>query len=357
MTRIRFEYIHEFRDRHGKVRRYFRRPGLKRIPLPGLPGSDEFMTAYQAALSGVSVERPAIGASLTKPGSVSAAIVGYYQSTEFRSLAASTQRGRRSIFERFREEHGGKGIATLPADAIARMLANKGPEAARNWFKALRGLLQFAVAHKFRRDDPTEGIKIKKPKTDGYAPWTEDLVTRYRTHYALGSQARLAIELLLGTGQRRGDVVRMGRQHARNGAIEIRQEKTGVLVQFPILPELQVALDAMPASDHLPYLATDTGRPFKPNYFTHWFQVQCDAAGVPRGYSAHGLRKLAATCHANNGATAHELMAWFGWTTLEEAERYTRAADRRRLAASTGEKIRTATPFGKPKPPVCQRES
>ena len=357
MTKIRLDYIHEFRDRHGQVRRYFRRPGQKRIPLPGCPGSDEFMTVYQAALAGQTIERLAIGASLTKPGSVNAAVVGYYKSLPFRSLAAGTQKARRGILERFRAEHGGKGIATLPTDAISRMLANKGPEAARNWLKAIRGLSQFAVAEKFRRDDPTVGIKIKKLKTEGYAPWTEELVSRYRTHHALGSHARLAIEVLLGTGQRRGDIVRMGRQHVRNGTIEIRQEKTDVLVQFPILPELQVALDAMPPSDHLQFLMTETGRQFKPNYFTHWFQTQCDAAGIPRGFSAHGLRKLAATCHANNGATAHELMAWFGWTTLEEAERYTRAADRRRLAASTGEKIKTATPFGKPTPPVCQTGS
>src|SRR4029077_18985012 len=104
--------------------------------------------------------------------------------------------------------------------------------------------------------------------------------------------------------------------------------------------------DAMPASDHLAFLMTDTGRSFTPNYSTHWFQINCGAAGVPRGFSAHGLRKLSATRHANAGATAHELMAWFGWKTLEEAERYTQSVDRRKLAASTGEKIKIATPIG-----------
>ena len=50
MTRLKLDFIHEFVDRHGKVRRYFRRRGQKRIPLPGLPGSEEFMSAYSAAL-------------------------------------------------------------------------------------------------------------------------------------------------------------------------------------------------------------------------------------------------------------------------------------------------------------------
>lgn len=46
----------------------------------------------------------------------------------------------------------------------------------------------------------------------------------------------------------------------------------------------------------------------------------------------HGLRKAGATIAANNGATAHQLMAIFGWDTLKMAEQYTRAADQQRLA-------------------------
>ena len=52
MTRLRLEYVHEYRDRHGKLRRYVRRPGSQRVPLPGLPGSPEFMHTYQEAISG-----------------------------------------------------------------------------------------------------------------------------------------------------------------------------------------------------------------------------------------------------------------------------------------------------------------
>jgi hypothetical protein len=62
MTRIRLDYAHEYLDRHGKLRLYFRRPGFKRIALPGIPGSDEFMTAYQLALAGQS-PRAQIGAA------------------------------------------------------------------------------------------------------------------------------------------------------------------------------------------------------------------------------------------------------------------------------------------------------
>ena len=54
VTKIQLKYVAEDIDRHGNVRRYFRREGQRKIRLPGLPGSAEFMDAYRAALCGES---------------------------------------------------------------------------------------------------------------------------------------------------------------------------------------------------------------------------------------------------------------------------------------------------------------
>ena len=51
MANIRLRYVNRYVDRHGKPRHYFRKPGCKPVALPGLPGSDEFMAAYGAALA------------------------------------------------------------------------------------------------------------------------------------------------------------------------------------------------------------------------------------------------------------------------------------------------------------------
>jgi hypothetical protein len=79
MARIKLKYVNAFanRDRkNSRVRYYFRRRGSKAIPLPGLPGSEEFMAAYAAALAGVpDVE---ISASRALPGTISALVVAYY---------------------------------------------------------------------------------------------------------------------------------------------------------------------------------------------------------------------------------------------------------------------------------------
>jgi hypothetical protein len=50
MSRLRLKYVQSFVSAGG-VYHYFRRRGSPRIPLPGLPGSAEFMAAYQAALA------------------------------------------------------------------------------------------------------------------------------------------------------------------------------------------------------------------------------------------------------------------------------------------------------------------
>jgi integrase len=342
MTRIRLDYIHEFMDRHGKIRRYFRRPGFKRIPLSGAPGSDEFMTAYQLALAG-QVPRVEIGAGRTKPGTVNAGIVGYYNSLAFRSLAPSTQKMRRNILERFRAEHGDKRIAMLPHEFIVRTLGKRSPAAARNWLKTLRGLLQFAVAENFRADDPTQGVKLPRIKTDGFHTWTEAEIEQFEIKHPIGSRARLALALLLYTAQRRGDVVRMGRQHIRNGVLSVRQGKTGAALEIPVHPELRRALDAT-QGDHLTHLVTERGEPFTPAGFGNWFRDRCNEAELPKHCSAHGLRKAACRRLAEAGCSEKQIAAISGHLSLREVQRYTKAADQALLAREAMRKGQDAFP-------------
>jgi integrase len=57
------------------------------------------------------------------------------------------------------------------------------------------------------------------------------------------------LDVFLYTGLRRGDAARLGRQHVRNGVIEIDTEKTGMRVTIPILPVLQASLKAGPVGE------------------------------------------------------------------------------------------------------------
>src|ERR1700757_4191694 len=117
---------------------------------------------------------------------------------------------------------------------------------------------------------------------------------------------------------------------------------------IPVLPDLLAELELHPKSEQLAFLTTGYGKPFTAAGFGNWFREQCNEANLPH-CTAHGLRKAAAVRHALNGATAPELMAWFGWETIGEAQRYIEEANRTWLAESAAEKVISRTGIGKPK--------
>lgn len=348
MSKILLKFIHTFRDRHGKVRHYVRRPGFKRVPLAGLPGSEEFMAAYHRALDVKTAERIEIGASRVTPGTISDLVVRYYRSPEFLGLKASTQATYRSIIEPFRLKHGDKRVATLERGHIKAMLAAKvaTPTAGNNWLKRLRQLMVFAIDLGMRTDDPCIGLKPLPIESLGHTPWEAEDIAAFRGWHQPGSRARLAMEMALCTMQRRGDLVRMGRQHLHTGILKIRQEKTGTVIEIPVLPELQAELDRLP-SDQLTFLITDQGKPFSSAGFGNWFHDMAVAAGLPN-LNSHGLRKAGAVRFAEHGATDLEIAAWGGWKSLSQVQLYTRTANRRKLAQGAVHKLNPRTSTGKP---------
>src|SRR5262245_26586829 len=308
---------------------YFRRAGYPRVPLPGLPGSAEFEAAYAAALGSAPSE---IGIGRNQHGSVAHAVASYFGSTDFcNRLTPSTQAIRRVLLEKFRRDYGEKPIASLPRKFIETLLSTLRPGAAKNWLKALRGLLQYCVAEGLCKEDVTASIKLAPSDSKGFHTWTDDEIAQFEAHHAVGSKPRLALALLLYTGQRRSDVIRMGRQHIKDGVLTITQQKTGVTVPVPVHPELRAIIDAS-AGTNLTFLVTERGKPFPGPRFTQWFRNHCDAAGLPQRCVPHGLRKTAARRLAEAGCTVHEIAAITGHTTLKEVERYTKAFDRERLA-------------------------
>ena len=326
-----FRYVQSFVDRKtGAVFHYFRRRGYPRIRLPDVPGSREFMEAYQWALD--SQQMP-IGASRTKAGTVNAALVAYYDSTMFfGSLAPGTQAVRRGILERFRAEHGDKPIALLPPKFIVLTLNKLRPSVARSWLATIRHFMQYAVSAGLCASDPTQGVKLPKmKKTDGFYTWREQDIAEFEAAHPIGTKARLAFALLLFTAQRRGDVIRMGRQHIRDGVLQVRQAKTGAVLDIPVHPQLQAIIDATP-SEHLTFLTTKTDKPYSGNNFSAQFRVWCNAGMLPAECSPHGLRKAACRRLAEAGCSANEIAAISGHATLSEVQRYTKAADQARMA-------------------------
>jgi integrase len=319
-------------DSRGELRAQFRRPGYPmhgaNLPLP--LWSEEFMAVYTKAMSGKPKDGGA-GQSKTVPGSFSDLIASYYQTPGFLSLAPITRKTYRNDMERFRKEHGDKRVAKLTTDHIEALIAGKAdrPAAANRLRKSLKILMAYAVKKKFRADNPTIGVKKLRHRSTGFRTWTEEEIAVFYNAYPKGTRARLAMDLLLHTAQRRSDVIRMGWQNVRDGFLTIRQSKTGTEVAIPVTGRFADVLGSL-KRDNMTFLMTAQGKPFTEAGFTNWFRKRVKEAGLPVGLSPHGLRKAACVRLADVGRSATDIMAISGHRNLAEVQTYVEAANRKR---------------------------
>jgi integrase len=330
MTTLRLKYVHRYM-KGGRLYHYFRRGGVN-LRLPGEPGSRGFMAAYQAAL-----ERrpPPVGAGRAAAGSMEALAASWCASHGFSRLTPASRRTYRRLLDGFLAEHGDKPVAQLEPRHVLQILEARSstPAQANALRNVLRLLLQHGFERGWRRDNPARDVRRLRYAKRPHPAWTEEDIAAFEARWPRGTRARLALALLLYTGQRRGDVIRMGPQHVRGGAVVVRQQKTGTELELPMHPELRAELAGAPGG-HLAFLVTEQGRPFASGTaFYNWFKDCVGRAGIG-GLSPHGLRKATARRLAEAGCTPHEIAAVTGHRSLQEVERYTRGADQRRLAAS-----------------------
>ena len=355
MPRPRPPYLSRETTRHGRVVWYARRLG-RRVRLHAAFGTLEFELEYQDALAGRTKPKRGEPAS----GTLAWLIARYRETTAWTTLSMATRRQRENILRQVLATASTHSLARITGDAIVAGRERRAatPSQARHFLDTMRGLFRWAAAAKHVRVDPTAGVADPpRVKSGGFRPWTEDDVAAYERRWPIGTRQRVWLDVLLYTGLRRGDAVRFGRQHVRDGIGTMQTEKSGysVTVTLPILPVLAATLAAGPCGD-LAYIAGANGHPFTKESFGNEFREACRAAGV-RG-SAHGVRKIAATRAANAGATVAQLEAIFGWSGGRMASLYTQSADRRRLALEAMHKLENvqATSIVAPKGKVRQRK-
>jgi len=348
VTRVDFPYLLSDEDRHGNKRLYVRRLGRK-IRLRAKPGTQAFAEAYTEALHALSqqhiADRPVLkGAAAGTLGWLAAC---YFASVEFRRLDPKSQYTRRGLIEDCLREPRKPSSRDLMRDcpvsvlspAHVKMLRDRKaetPAAANNRRKYLSSMFGWAVEHGLLRFNPAREVRYASA---GFHTWSVDEVRRFEERHPVGTKARLALALLLYLGVRRGDVVTLGRQHVKDGWLRMVPKKTRHKrlepSQKPIMPVLADIVAGSPTGD-LTYLVTEYGKAFTPSGFGNWFRARCDEAGLPH-CSAHGLRKAGATIAAENGATDRQLMALYDWTSEKQANVYTAAADRKRLAGQAAQ--------------------
>lgn len=351
MPKPRPPHLHRQVTRHGQITWYVRRARGKRIRLKSEYGCEAFWAEYRAAIEGAQAQ-----AQTAKVHTLGWALDRYRNSSAWAALSNATRRQRENIYRGIIKTAGSSLLRDITTDTIraGRERRRDKPHAANNFLKAMRGLFSWAAETGLLRADPTRGVKMLRGENDavGFHTWSQEELDRFEARWTVGTRERLAFDLLLYTGLRRGDAVRVGRQHVRDDMIVLRTEKhargkAGEQVAIPILEPLKASITAA-ATGELAFLVTSAGAPWVKESFGAWFRDACRAAGCTG--SAHGLRKAGATRAAERGASERQLMAIFGWSSGRMAQLYTRSADRMRLARDAAQLLLPVQPENKNAP-------
>ena len=261
MPRPRPPHLHRETTRHGSAVWYVRVGKGPRIRLRAEFGSPDFNAEYQTAVSGT--PRQVKGAPST--GTLEWLIARYRETAAWSVLSLATRRQRENIFLQVLKTAGSKpflkiDVATVRAGCERR---SHTPAQARHFLDAMRGLFRWAAKAQFVKIDPTAGVENpERRKGDGFIPWTEEHVAAYEARWQIGTRQRVWLDVLLYTGLRRGDGVRLGRQHVRDGVATIKTAKSNftVTVTLPILPVLAETLATGPCGD-LTFIVGERGQP------------------------------------------------------------------------------------------------
>lgn len=323
-------YVVRERTRHGRVTFYFRRGKGQRVRLPDIR-DPAFEEAYQRARKAL----PPSQARQERQDTLAWLIGQYQRSSAYAGLAQATRDQRDNIFRQAVKESGAYPFAAITPDDIreARERRKETPHQSRNVLDAYRGLFTWAVEAGHLTSNPTEGVaNPKRIAGPGFLAWTMQDVAQFRKRWPRGTPQHLWLTVLLETGARRGDAVRIGWQHVKHRMATVETEKTGVYAFIPISGALARELRLSGAGRRATWICGDRGTALTKESFGNLFRAACREAGLPPKKSAHGVRKLAATLDAEGGLTVEQMKAVYGWTSDAMASHYAKTANRRKLA-------------------------
>jgi len=323
----RFTYLRS-RVRRGRWFHYYRR-GCREVSLGvhGVhPDDPKVFSAYCAAHAHFE-HTPA---ETIRPcgGTFAWGVESYQASRRWLDLRESTRKSRSAILRRYLKTQGDRPLLTISSKNIESALYNKGGHAAINELKALKPVFEHATKLGVLKLNPMQKVEVERPKTHGHATATSEEIEQFQSFWKQGTTQRLIFDLALYTGAARVDLARIGHHNISDGLITFRRQKSGGLSEVPITGELSSLIECLPTSDPT-FILTSKGKPFSQAGLGNFFQDAALQAGIKS--RLHGLRKAFCVFWAEKGATTHQIAAMAGHMSLSEVERYTRAADRRRI--------------------------
>lgn len=346
-------HVYAVRDRHGKVRHRFVRKGWRSRYLPGDPGSPDFHLAYAEAIAQRPATAPITSPEKAAPKSLDDLFVKTKLSTRWKKKKPQTQHVQTLVVERFlnRRDPKGRRYGERPAPAVTVMWLETvfgsmaaTPAAANDLRKRLAGMMDVAVKLGWRTDNPVRFTEPYPESKEGYHTWTDAEIEQFRSYHALGTMARLTLELALNTAARRCNIATLTRDDIRDGRIVVDHAKDNNDASVRLLATTKAALDALPAAPIRHLVVTATGRPWSVAGLGNKMRKWCDEAGL-KHCSMHGLRKATSRLLAETGATDAEGQAITGHKKAATFQKYRAKANRAVLADRAFSNLETLEGF------------
>lgn len=373
---VKVKHLVKDTDRHGNARYYYRLPGRPKIRLREPYGSDAFHEEVRCARLGLPYRAGAdtpvpTESPVAEPGTLKWLVLDYLRrgcaqlatgtvkakTGTLTAICDTPLEGEKVLYGRLPYRH----LKTADVEYLRELRADQ-PNAANDRVDELRVLYAWAMetngrdGRKLADSNPAAGLKRIRVISDGHHTWTVGQIRQFQEHHPVGTIANLACRLIFFTAARCVDAVKLGRQHLYERDVPgpdgttISQQRlrftpqktassTGVIVDVAVEAGLAETLALVPKTQLTFLQRPGLDKPFAAGTLSNLMSRWCDEAGLPE-CTAHGLRKAYSTLMAEDGATPHQIMARLGWSTTQQAELYTRAADRRRLADEGGKHVR-----------------
>lgn len=333
------KHVTPTKDRHGKKRYRYRRTGVKSCYIKHQPKSAEFWEEYDRLEAlGTAPEAVEVQRKFT-PRSMDDLASKVKKTGAWKRMKPQGQRTKASIIERLLDRTnkegkrlGARQVATVTVamlDGILGKMADT-PGAADNFRKEMKRLFGYAVKLGWRDDNPAS-MTDPIPAGPGFHTWTDEEIEQYRHRHALGTMARLTLELALNSSARACNLNDIERTDIRRGKLHVAHAKDNEATIVPLLPETRAAIDALPTAPIRHLITTAFGKPFTDKGISNKMRQWCDEAGLPQ-CSLHGIRKATSRQLAESGATDAQGRAVTGHKKDSTFAYYARMADREKLA-------------------------
>jgi integrase len=258
-------------------------------------------------------------------GTVDWLIAEYKKDTRFKELRETTRKLYGYGLEDIRA-----AIGDIPVDKVSRIQARALYQSFPNTSRKASQVMQVArLLFNLARDmgiiveNPFKEQRVTKPKPR-QAIWPSELIAKAKEKaidMGLPSIA-LAIQMGLDTAQRPSDLRGLTWGNYTGSTLRLRQSKTRVWVEIPIMPELKAMLDSAQESKASPSILVceDTGKPYNKDMLSRKIREVCEAAGIGAEYQFRDLRRTSVVRLAEHGCEIQEICAITGHSLKEASQ-------------------------------------